>query len=120
MDIEDSDSSLGHAIELDPSPLSSIKPASERVLYNCKEYTRRCGIRAAETPSIIWLIGEEYRRNNNKFWRCGLCKKNKLLAIDKGITSALRHLNKDHRIDKAGRRIKTDQRTLIEIVTAVA
>jgi hypothetical protein len=118
--MEDSDSSLGHAIKLDPSLLSNIKPAPERVLYNGKEYTRRCGIRVAETPSVIWLIGEKYRRNNHKFWRYRLCKKNKLLAIDKGITLALRHLNKDHRIDKTGRRIKTNQRTLIKTVTAVA
>jgi hypothetical protein len=108
MDMEDSDSSLGHAIELDHSLLSNIKPAPERVLYNGKEYTRRCGIRAVETPSVIWLIGEKYRGNNYKFWPYGLCKKNKLLAINKGIISALRHLNKDYRINKAGRRIKTN------------
>jgi hypothetical protein len=106
--MEDSDSSLGHAIELDSSLLYSIKPAPERVLYNCKEYTRRYGIRAAEIPSVIWLIGKKYRRNNYKFWRCGLCKKNKLLVINKGITLTLRHLNKDYRIDRAGRRIKTN------------
>jgi hypothetical protein len=51
--MEDSDSSLGHAIELDPSVFPSIKPAPERVLYSCKEYTRRCDTRAAETPSVI-------------------------------------------------------------------
>jgi hypothetical protein len=118
--MEDSASSLDDAIELDPSLLLSVKAAPERVVHNSKEYTRRCDSRAAETPSVIWLIGEEYQRNNHKFWRCGLCKKNKLLAIDKGTTSALRHLRKDHRIDKAGRRIKTDQKTVTSTMTAVA
>jgi hypothetical protein len=87
--MEDSASSPEHVIELDPSLLFSVKPAPERVVHNSKEYTRR-GSRAAETPSVIWLIGEEYQRNNHKFWRCRLCKKNKLLAIDNGTTSALR------------------------------
>ena len=89
-------------------------------MHNSKEYTCHCGSRAAETPSVIWLLREGYKRNIHKFWRCGLCKKNKLLAVDMGTTSALRHLRKDHRIGKAGRRIKTGQKTVAETVTAVA
>jgi hypothetical protein len=34
---------------------------------NSKEYTRRPDIRAAETPSVIWLVSEEYQRNKQKF-----------------------------------------------------
>ena len=107
INIEDSDSSLEYTINLDPSLLSGVAPAPERVLHKYKEYTRRPGIRAAETPSIIWYLGEEYKRNKRKFWRCGICKKNKILAIDKGTSSALRHLRKDHMINKKGRRIQT-------------
>jgi hypothetical protein len=117
--MEDSDLSLKHAVDLDPSLLSCVKPAPERVVCNSKEYTRHPGIRAAETPSVIWLVGEEYQRNKQKFWRCGLCKKNKLLAMNKGTTSALRHLRKEHNIDNAGRRMKTNQRTIIETLAAV-
>jgi hypothetical protein len=117
--MEDSDLSLEHAVDLDPSLLSCVKPAPERVVCNSKEYTRHPGIRAAETPSVIWLVGEEYQRNKQKFWRCGLCKKNKLLAMNKGTTSALRHLRKEHNIDNAGRRMKTNQRTIIETLAAV-
>jgi hypothetical protein len=91
-----------------------------RVVHKCKESTRRPGIRAAETPSIIWLVGEEYKRKKYKFWRCDICKKNKLLAIDKGISSALRHFKKDHKIDKRGRRIVSKgQWTIVETLTIV-
>ena len=103
--MEDSDSSFEQAIDLYLSLLSGVAPAPERVLHKCKEYTRRPGIRAAETPSIIWYLGEEYKRNNHKFWRCGICKKYKILVIDKGTSSTLRHLKKDHKINKKGRRI---------------
>jgi hypothetical protein len=65
--MEDSDLSLEHAVDLDPSLLSCVKPAPERVVCNSKEYTRRPDIRAAETPSVIWLVSEEYQRNKQKF-----------------------------------------------------
>jgi hypothetical protein len=92
--MEDSDSSLDHTINLDPSLLACVAPAPETIIHKCKEYTRRPAIRAAETPSIIWYLGREYERNKHKFWRCGICKKNKILAIDKGTSSALRHLKR--------------------------
>jgi hypothetical protein len=117
--MEDSDSSLDRAIDLDRSLLPCVTPAPERIVHKCKEYVRRPAIRAAETPSVIWYLGEEYERNKQKFWRCGICKKNKMLAIDNGTSSALRHLKKDHRIDNKGRRMKTKQPTIIEALTTV-
>jgi hypothetical protein len=51
--MEDSDLSLKHAVNLDPSFLSCVKPAPERVVCNNKEYTRHPDIHAAETPSVI-------------------------------------------------------------------
>jgi transposase-like protein len=51
--MEDSDSSLDRAIDLDCSLLSYVTLAPERVVHKCKEYVRRPVIRAAETPSVI-------------------------------------------------------------------
>jgi hypothetical protein len=51
--MEDSDLFFKHVVNLDPSLLSCVKPASERVVCNSKEYTRRPNIHAAETPSVI-------------------------------------------------------------------
>jgi len=53
VNMEDSCLSLKHAVDLDPSLLSYVKPVPERVVYNSKECTRHPGIRAAETPSVI-------------------------------------------------------------------
>ena len=119
INMEDSDSSFEHTIDLDPSLLSCVTPAPERVIHKCKEYTRRPAIRATETPSIIWYLGEKYKRNKHKFWRYGICKNNKILAMDKGTSSALRHLRRHHRIDKKGRRIQTKQPIIAEAFTAV-
>jgi hypothetical protein len=52
--------------------------------------------------------------------RCGICKKTKMLVIQKGTSSALRHLKKDHKINKQGRRIRTDQMITVEAATIVA
>ena len=67
-----------------------------------------------------WDLGEEYERNHKRFWRCGICKKTKMLVIQKGASSALRHLKKGHKIDKQGRRIRTDQMIIVEAATIVA
>jgi hypothetical protein len=37
-----------------------------------------------------------------------------MLAIQKGTSSALRHLKKDRKIGKQGRRIRTDQMAIME------
>jgi len=82
IEMSDSDSSiLDTEITIDLEIIANIKPAPERVVHKCKEYIRHPGVRAAEAPSVIWRVGQEYERNRKKFWRCGLCKKTKLLAI---------------------------------------
>jgi hypothetical protein len=83
-DVEMSDcdsSSFNSQIDLDPAIASSVTAGPERVTHNCKDYVRRPAIYAAEAPSVIWRLGEEYERRRKRFWRCGICKKNKLLAI---------------------------------------
>jgi hypothetical protein len=85
--VEDSDSSPDPTINLEPSLLACVTPAPETI-HKCKEYARRPAVRTAETPSIIWYLEEEYKRNKHKFWRCGICKKNEILAMDKGTSSA--------------------------------
>jgi hypothetical protein len=108
----------GH-IDLDPAIASSVTAGPERVTHNCKDYVRRPTIHAAEAPSVIWRLGEEYERRRKRFWRCGICKKNKLLAIQRGTSSALRHLKRDHNIDK-GKRIRTNQKPLLGAAKPVA
>jgi hypothetical protein len=101
-------------INLNPAIASRFIAGPERVTHNCKDYIRRPAIYTAEAPSVIWRLGEEYERRGKRFWRCGICKKNKLLAIQKGTSSALRHLKKDYNIDKKGKRIRTNQKTIAE------
>jgi hypothetical protein len=107
-------------LNLDPAIAASVRLGPERAVYSHREYIRHPGIRAAQDPSMIWNLGEEYERNHKRFWRCGICKKTKMLAIQKGTRSALRHLRKDHKIDKQGRRIRTDQMTIVEAATIAA
>jgi hypothetical protein len=90
------------------------------VIVKGKEYFCHPGIRAARQPSVIWALGEEYERDGKKHWRCGVCKKNKMLAIDSGTSSTLRHLKKKHNIDNKGRRIQTKQKPIIEAFTSGA
>jgi hypothetical protein len=42
-----------------------------------------------------------------------------MLVIRNGTSSAIRHLRKDHKIDKKGKRILTKQTTITEAATAV-
>jgi hypothetical protein len=123
LDIEmsNSDSSVADAeVFLNPAIAATVTPAPERVINRSREYIRHPSVRATEAPSVIWRAGEEYQRNNKKFWRCGICKKSKLLAIENGMSSALRHLKKDHNIDKKGRRIQKRIRTIEEAMTVGA
>src|SRR5437763_16348966 len=102
-EMEDSDSSsTNEPLNIDPSILASVTQGRPRVVSKGKEYQRHYGSRAARVPSVIWNTGEEYERNGKKYWRCGICKNNKLLAINNGTSSALRHLKQRHKIDKAG------------------
>lgn len=113
-------SSLEPNINLDPAITASVHPGPERVVHKCKEYIRRPGIRAAQDPSVIWSLGEEYERKQERFWRCGICTKTKMLAIQKGTSSALRHLRKYHKIDKMGRRIQPKHTTIVEAISGAA
>jgi hypothetical protein len=91
-DIEmgDSDSSItDRNIDLDPAIAARVAPGPERVVHKCKEYRRHPGVQAAESPSIIWNVGDKYERNKKNYWRCGICIKNKLLVIQKRTSSAL-------------------------------
>jgi hypothetical protein len=76
--MSDSDSLI---LNLDPAITASVRPGPERAVYNYREYIRHPGIRAAQDPSIIWNLGEEYERNYKRFWRCGIRKKTKILVI---------------------------------------
>jgi hypothetical protein len=80
------------SINLDPTIAARVHPGPERVVHKYKEYVRHPGIRAVQDPSVIWSLGEEYRRNKETFWRCGICNKTEMLAIQRGTSSALRHL----------------------------
>jgi hypothetical protein len=68
-------------LNLDPTIAVSVRSGPERAVYNYREYIRHLGIRAAQDPSVIWNLGEEYERNYQRFWRCGICKKTKILVI---------------------------------------
>jgi hypothetical protein len=92
--------------QLDPTLTTKLASFPDRIVVKGKEYLHHPGLRAANEPSVIWRLGEEYKRNKQKFWRCGICNKNKMLAIKGGTSSALRHLKKDHNLDKQGKRIK--------------
>ena len=73
-----SDSSV---LNLNPTITASVRPGPEKAVYDHREYVRHLGIRSAQDPSVIWNLGEEYERNNKRFWRCGICKKTKMLVI---------------------------------------
>ena len=67
IEMEDSDSSVTPVeVVLDPAIAATVVPAPERVVHKCREYLRRPGLCAAETPSVIWSCGEEFERNKKK------------------------------------------------------
>jgi hypothetical protein len=120
-EISDPDSSSPESsINLDPTIAASVHPGPERAVHKCKEYIRRPGIHAAQDPYVIWSLGDEYKRNKERFWRYGICKKTKILAIQRGTSSALRHLRKYHKINKMGRRIQPKQTTIVEAISGAA
>jgi hypothetical protein len=77
-EMSDSDSLV---LNLDPAIAVSVRPGPKKAVYNHREYIRHPGIRAAQDPSVIWNLREEYERNHKRFWRCGICKKTKMLII---------------------------------------
>jgi hypothetical protein len=85
-----------------------------QILYKGKHFDWRQhedNTRAFVKASVIWELGDEYERrgqDRKQYWRCGLCRKNTLLAIDGGSSSGLRHLKKKHKINSNGQRMKRD------------
>jgi hypothetical protein len=70
LDISDSDlSSDAEQFDIDPSILNTVTYGTQRVINKGKEYLRRPGLRAARVPSIVWILGEEYERKEEKHWR---------------------------------------------------
>jgi hypothetical protein len=74
-------SGLEPNINLDPAIAASVRPGPERVIHKCKEYIRHPSIHAAQDPSVIWSLVEKYKRKKERFWRCGICTKTKILVI---------------------------------------
>src|SRR5437762_360411 len=105
-EMEDSDSFISiEPLNIDSSILALVTQDRPRVIFKGKKYQRHYGIRAARVSSVIWNTGEEYERNGKKYWRYGICKNDKMLAINNGISSALRHLKQRHKINKVRQRI---------------
>jgi hypothetical protein len=70
LDISDSDSSPdAEQFDIDPSILNTVTYGTQRVINKGKEYLRHLRLRAARVPSIIWILGEEYKRKEEKYWR---------------------------------------------------
>ena len=67
-EMSDPDSSSSESsIDIDPAIAASVRPGPERAVYKCKEYIRHPATRAAQDPSVIWRLGEEYERNKRRF-----------------------------------------------------
>jgi hypothetical protein len=83
-------------------------------LYTRKEH--QDNTRAYSKASIIWQFGDEYARTVNgqqkKYWRCGLRDRTTILVMSDNSSSGLRHLKKNHGIDKDRQR-QTSQITVI-------
>lgn len=89
-------------------------------LYTRKEH--QDNTRAYTKASIIWQFGDECARTVNgqqkKYWRCGLCNRTTILVMTDNSSSGLRHLKKNHKIDKDGQR-QTSQ-TMVTAAFAAA
>jgi hypothetical protein len=98
---------------------AACKRGPERVTVKGKQYVwqqHEDNQRAFTKPSVIWQLGDEYEQMGSgyrkKYWRCGLCTKTKILAMNDNSTSGLRHLKKTHKIDESGQRMDTKQSTV--------
>jgi hypothetical protein len=54
-------------INLNPTIAFRVTARPERVIYNYRDYIRRPIIYATEAPSVIWRLGEEYKRKGKRF-----------------------------------------------------
>jgi hypothetical protein len=115
------------AINIDPEVAAAYSRRPDYVVHKGKTYQwqqHTDHTRAFCKPSVIWDLGDEYGRMENsrqrRFWRCGICKKNTLLACENSSSSGLRHLKKKHKIDKNGQRIITSQKTITSAFAVTA
>ena len=117
-------------VEVDVTVAAAYKPGPQRLTYKGKQYIwkhHEDNCRAFTKPSVIWQLGDEYRRTGSdqevRYWRCGLCKTTTLLAMTDNSSTGLRHLKRKRKIDKNGQRIDRTQSTVaaaFAAATAVA
>ena len=105
------ESESGHVqIAVDVAAAYTRGPA--RVLFKGKHFHWRPhedNTRAFTKSSIIWQLGDEYKRregDRKQYWRYSIYKKNTILVINNGSSSGLRYLRKKHKIDSHGQRIR--------------
>jgi hypothetical protein len=109
-----------------PDVAAACKRGPERVNFKGKKYVWKAhedNQRAFTKPSVIWQLGDEYEKIGSgyrrKYWRCRLCIKTKMLVINDNSSSGLRHLKKDHKIDRNRQRMSTKQ-SIITVAFAAA
>ena len=74
-EVSDSDSSgLEPSFDVDPAIVRVSVPARTGCNTKCKEYVTLIS-RAAQDPSVIWSLGEEYEK---RFWCCRIRKNTKV------------------------------------------
>ena len=126
MSSSDSDRSVNNEpIHLDPAVAALAKPGPAQLSHLGKVYYCQQSARAVRVPSSIWQLGAEYECENNKkrYWRCSICRNNKILTIDGGTSSVLRYLVRRHKVDKKGQLIrngKNRQPTIPHVLRAAA
>ena len=114
-------------VEIDVTVTTAYKPGPERLTYKGKQYIwkhHEDNCRAFTKPSVIWQLGDEYRRadcdQGTRYWRCGLCKRTTLLAMTDNSSTGLRHLKKKYKIDKNRQPIDKTQSTVTAAFAAVS
>jgi hypothetical protein len=107
-DLEMSDSSQSDS---EPNTDVAYRRGPPHLMHKGNLHTRKehqDNTRAYSKASIIWQFGDEYARTVNgqqkKYWRCGLCDRTTILVMSDNSSSGLRHLKKNHKIDKDGQR----------------
>ena len=113
-DLEMSDSSQSDG---EPNTNVAYRRGPPHLMHKGNLYTRKehqDNTRAYSKASIIWQFGDEYARTVNgqqkKYWRCGLRDRTTILVMSDNSSSGLRHLKKNHGIDKDRQR-QTSQTT---------
>jgi len=97
---------------------AEAKYSVDEALVACRRGRRAPFLLISPTFFILVVIAQNFFRWRNE--RPGICKKAKMLAIQRGTSSALRHLRKCHKVDKMGRRIQPKQSTIKEGISGAA